>query len=141
MRSGHVVVIGGYGFFGRRLVERLSAHATLTITIAGRSLAQATALANALQPKARAALRAVALDIHAADFTRQLQALAPDVLIHTGGPFQGQDYRVAYACIETGVHYILRAGHLCAERRRRAGRHAGREWRQLGAGALRRSHR
>jgi hypothetical protein len=106
MRSGHVVVIGGYGFFGRRLVERLSAHATLTITIAGRSLAQATALANALQPKARAALRAVALDIHAADFTRQLQALAPDVLIHTGGPFQGQDYRVAYACIETGVHYI-----------------------------------
>lgn len=102
----HVVVIGGYGFFGQRLVERLSVHASLTVTIAGRSLAQAQALADALQPKARATLRAAAIDIHAPDFDRHLQTLSPDLLIHTGGPFQGQDYRVARSCIAAGLHYI-----------------------------------
>ena len=106
LRAAHVVVIGGYGFFGRRLVERLSVHASLTVTIAGRSLAQAQALADALQPKARAALRAAAVDIHASDFDQHLLALSPDLLIHTGGPFQGQDYHVARSCIAAGVHYI-----------------------------------
>jgi hypothetical protein len=28
------------------------------------------------------------------------------VVIHTAGPYQGQDYRVAKACIEAGSHYI-----------------------------------
>ncbi len=106
LRETHVVVIGGYGFFGRRLVERLSAHDTLTVTIAGRSLTQAQALVTALQPKARATLRAEAIDIHASNFEQHLRTLAPDLLIHTGGPFQGQDYHVARACIAAGVHYI-----------------------------------
>lgn len=105
-RDAHVVVIGGYGFFGRRLVERLSVHASLTVTIAGRSLSKAQALADALLPTAHATLRAAAIDIHAPDFDQHLQALAPDLLIHTGGPFQGQDYRVARVCIAAGVHYI-----------------------------------
>jgi len=106
LREGHVVVIGGYGFFGRRLVARLSSHASLTVTIAGRSLTQAQALAEALQPKARATLRATAVDIHAPDFEQHVRALAPDLLIHTGGPFQRQDYHVARVCIAAGVHYI-----------------------------------
>lgn len=106
VRKAHVVVIGGYGFFGQRLVERLSAHASLTVTIAGRSLARAQVLVNALQPSARATLRTAAIDIHTPDFDQRLRALAPDLLIHTGGPFQGQDYHVARTCIATGVHYI-----------------------------------
>jgi len=106
LREAHVVVIGGYGFFGRRLVERLCIHASLTVTIAGRSLAQAQALVDTLQPTAHAALRAAAIDIHAPDFGHHLQALSPDLLIHTGGPFQGQDYHVARTCIAARVHYI-----------------------------------
>lgn len=102
----HVVVIGGYGFFGGRLVRRLAAHEALTITVAGRSLAQATALVETLRPTARARLQAAALDAHADTLTRQLRTLAPGMLIHTSGPFQGQDYRVAQACIAAGVHYI-----------------------------------
>lgn len=105
-RDMHVVVIGGYGFFGRRLIERLSVHDSLTVTIAGRSLPQAQALVAALQPKARATLRAEAIDIHAPNFDQSLRTLAPDLLIHTGGPFQGQDYHVARACIAAGVHYV-----------------------------------
>ncbi|MGM3275989.1 saccharopine dehydrogenase family protein [Ralstonia sp. 24A2] len=106
LRAAHVVVIGGYGFFGRRLVERLCIHASLTVTIAGRSLARAQALVDTLQPTAHAALRAAAIDIHAPDFGHHLQALSPDLLIHTGGPFQGQDYHVARTCIAARVHYI-----------------------------------
>ncbi|MEF2250854.1 saccharopine dehydrogenase family protein [Ralstonia solanacearum] len=102
----HVVVIGGYGFFGGRLVRRLAAHEALTITVAGRSLAQATALVETLRPTARARLQTAALDAHADTLTRQLRTLAPGMLIHTSGPFQGQDYRVAQACIAAGVHYI-----------------------------------
>ncbi len=105
-RDAHVVVIGGYGFFGRRLVEGLSVHASVTVTIAGRLLTQAQTLADALQPTARATLRAVAIDIRAPDFDQHLRTLAPDLLIHTGGPFQGQDYCVARACIAAGVHYV-----------------------------------
>lgn len=46
------------------------------------------------------------LDIFSAQFVEQLQTLAPDIVIHTGGPFQGQDYRVPEACISVGCHYL-----------------------------------
>jgi hypothetical protein len=36
----------------------------------------------------------------------RLKALEVDALIHTSGPFQGQDYRVARACAQAGVHYV-----------------------------------
>ncbi len=36
----------------------------------------------------------------------RLRGAAPDLVIHTCGPFQGQDYRVAEACIDAGVDYI-----------------------------------
>jgi hypothetical protein len=32
--------------------------------------------------------------------------LRPDIVIHTSGPFQRQDYHVARICIEQGCHYI-----------------------------------
>ena len=35
------------------------------------------------------------VDISAPDFTQQLRALLPELVIHCAGPFQGQDYRVA----------------------------------------------
>lgn len=106
MTSYRVLVSGGYGFFGRRLVKRLSAWPDLHIVVAGRSLAQGHALVDALRPHARATLQAVALDVQAADFEDSLRALAPHAMVHTSGPFQGQDHRVAQACIRAGVHCI-----------------------------------
>jgi saccharopine dehydrogenase-like NADP-dependent oxidoreductase len=35
-----------------------------------------------------------------------LKDINPDLVIHTSGPFQGQDYRVPLACIEARSHYI-----------------------------------
>lgn len=46
------------------------------------------------------------LDIDAADFAAALGRAEPDIVIHTCGPFQGQDHRVANACLEAGSHYL-----------------------------------
>ncbi len=48
----------------------------------------------------------VALDYTAPDLAARVRALRADAVIHTCGPFQGQDYHVARACVEAGAHYI-----------------------------------
>jgi hypothetical protein len=97
--------MGGYGFFGSRLVRRLGLQAGLDVIVAGRSLDRARAFVQALQPSAHG-LSAVGLDVESPGFGRALQTLAPAVVVHTCGPFQGQSYRVAQACIAAGAHYI-----------------------------------
>lgn len=106
MQTYRVLVIGGYGFFGSRLVERLAHRSGLHVIIAGRSLSQGRALADSLRPKALAEVSGVKLDVFAPDFASQLADLAPSVVVHTCGPFQGQQYRVAQACLLAGAHYI-----------------------------------
>ena len=104
--SFRVLVIGGYGFFGRRLVERLSLQAGLHVIVAGRSAERAAALASELRPTSIATLDSVALDAMSDDFPAWLDRLRARAVVHTSGPFQGQDYRVALACTAAGVHYI-----------------------------------
>jgi saccharopine dehydrogenase-like NADP-dependent oxidoreductase len=102
-----VLILGGYGNFGKRISESLSAIKGITIVIAGRSIKKADVLCEALSEKgALAELSAIAIDIHSSSFLYQLKTLAPDLVIHTGGPFQGQDYCVAKACIDIRSHYI-----------------------------------
>jgi len=101
-----VLVIGGYGFFGRRLVQRLAHQPDLHVQVAGRSAAEARRLVDLLRPRARACLSSLALDTASAAWPQDLCQLAPRVVVHTAGPFQGQDYRVAQACIAAGAHYI-----------------------------------
>lgn len=100
-----VLVLGGYGFFGSRIVTLLARETGLEILIAGRDREQAAALAARLTPSA-AVLTPLPLDIHRPDFTDYLCALAPHLVIHTCGPFQGQDYRIAEACLRAGCHYV-----------------------------------
>jgi hypothetical protein len=106
MKPLHVLVLGGYGFFGRRLVERLVQHPEVQVTVAGRNLQACESLARSLRARAATPISACALDARAADFADQLAAQRPDVVVHCAGPFQGQDYRVASACIEARAHYI-----------------------------------
>lgn len=97
--SGEVLILGGYGNFGKRIATALSRH-NVPVIIAGRDWTKAEALAASL-PGARA----LRLDINA-DFVDALKLDQPSVVIHTCGPFQGSDYAVARACIAAGVHYI-----------------------------------
>lgn len=106
MHSYRVLVIGGYGFFGSRLVGLLGAQSGLHVLVAGRDAQAAASLVLRLQSRAAASLEACALDILAPTLAADLRTLQPAVVVHTAGPFQGQDYRVAEACIAAGVHYI-----------------------------------
>ncbi|MDM3870744.1 saccharopine dehydrogenase NADP-binding domain-containing protein [Porticoccus sp. W117] len=98
-----MIIIGGYGNFGRFIAKRLATDANLQLMIAGRSLAKAQALIADMEAANRP--EAIALDIHQ-NLGKSLQAIKPDIVIHTSGPFQGQGYDVAKACIQCGAHYI-----------------------------------
>ena len=101
-----VVVLGGYGNFGKRIVENLARIEGVNILIAGRNLSKSMALIESLKGAALANLGPLVIDIFANDFTEQLATISPFLVIHTSGPFQGQDYRVPIACIACGAHYI-----------------------------------
>ncbi|MFC4347171.1 saccharopine dehydrogenase family protein [Kordiimonas lipolytica] len=98
-----VLIIGGYGNFGRFIAKRLGENPALHLIIAGRHEAKARFMAKAIEAKGSA--EGVRLDI-TEDLDTALEALKPDIVIHTSGPFQGQGYDVARACIRAGCHYI-----------------------------------
>ena len=98
-----VLVLGGYGFFGNRICSELAGDSSIRLLIGGRSRDRA------LQTTARLGLgvdRAVAIDAYDKDLAPVLKENGAQILIHTAGPFQHQDYRVARAAIEAGCHYI-----------------------------------
>jgi saccharopine dehydrogenase-like NADP-dependent oxidoreductase len=102
-----IIVLGGYGNFGKRISESLAQQSGICLIIAGRNLEKAERLCQKLKSEnAVADLKPVSLDIFSENFSQELQALCPFLVIHTSGPFQGQDYRVPQACIDAGAHYI-----------------------------------
>jgi len=92
-----VIVLGGAGNFGGRIVRGLQHDSNIELLSAGRST-------RAVPGAAR--VPRVCLDIAAADFEARLRALSPDLIIHCVGPFQEQDYRVARAALGAGSHYL-----------------------------------
>lgn len=106
MHVTRVLILGGYGFFGSRLVKRLALQPGLDLVIAGRSAAKGAELAASLGPGSASQISSAVLDVDSPGLAQALAALAPQVVVHTAGPFQGQDYRVARACIDAGAHYI-----------------------------------
>jgi len=98
-----VLVLGGYGFFGQRISAALASTPSLRVLLGGRDLGRATVAARTLGlPPGHA----VAIDARDPTLAHVLTRLGVDVLIHTAGPFQDQDYSVARAAIEAGCHYI-----------------------------------
>jgi saccharopine dehydrogenase-like NADP-dependent oxidoreductase len=98
-----LLVLGGYGFFGQRICETLAKHPGIRLLIAGRDGAKAKELAKSLGLVADRGLR---LDATAPGLSDQLARLNVNTLIHTAGPFQGQDYAVARAAIVAGANYV-----------------------------------
>ncbi len=94
-----VLVLGGYGVFGGRLVQLLRRDG-IDVVVAGRSLSKARAMV------ADFGGQALALDKD--DMPAMRAALADvDVVVDAVGPFQGyQDYAVARTAIEAGCHYL-----------------------------------
>jgi hypothetical protein len=97
-----VLVVGGTGGFGRRLVEGLLTTTELDVNIAARHLDRGRALANALDPS-----RASAIALDARTVTAEaLKASGAFAVVDAAGPFQGADYRLARAAIAAGMHYL-----------------------------------
>jgi len=98
-----VLVLGAYGFFGRRISESLARNSRVRLLLAGRDAKQATELAYQLGLTAEHARR---IDADEPRLGTLLRKLGVNLVIHTAGPFQGQDYHVAQAAIEAGSHYL-----------------------------------
>jgi hypothetical protein len=99
-KAGRIVlVVGGSGAFGGRLVDGLIATSDFTVVIAGRDLARAEAKA------ARFGARAVRLDAATAT-PAELRATGAFVAVDAAGPFQGGGYGLARAAIGAGMHYV-----------------------------------
>lgn len=98
-----ILIIGGYGNFGSFIARKLSNEPNIKLYIGGRNLEKAQNFVQSLDSQHIA--EAIRLDINH-NIEESIDALRPDVVIHTSGPFQNQNYRVAAACIESGCHYI-----------------------------------
>lgn len=98
-----VLVLGAYGFFGSRISEALVRNPRVQLLLAGRDETRATALAYQLGLTSAHAKRVDAEDPRLATL---LKKLGVNLLIHTAGPFQRQEYHVAQACIAAGCHYF-----------------------------------
>lgn len=85
------VVLGGYGNFGARICRALAGDRDIETVAAGRN------------PQSAKGAR---LDLRDVEFPAALAKLAPDVVVHCAGPFQGQDYRVVSATLAAGAHYL-----------------------------------
>jgi hypothetical protein len=100
-----VMVIGGYGNFGSIVCQHLAAIPGIELVISGRDARKLSAKVDALKTRFGQPCEGWCGDAMGAGFKSALEALGVQLVIHTGGPFQGQSYAVAEACIEAGVNY------------------------------------
>ncbi len=102
-----VLVSGGYGACGSRICRALAADAAIEVIVAGHDGEASERYAEELRASNPGSeVRALGLDMRVSDLAIKLRKSGAKALIHTCGPFQGHDYRIAAACIEADVHYI-----------------------------------
>lgn len=97
-----IVVLGGYGNFGRRIVAALARERECRVFVCGRNIELATQVAR----HEGGGAEPLSLDCHAPSFSSELRRIGATLVVHTAGPFQGQSYSVPRACIAAGAHYI-----------------------------------
>ena len=98
-----VLIIGGYGNFGGYIARALASDPNISLLIGGRSKAKAGAFAAELKAVNPASGCTIDID---GDIASRLAEIRPDIVIHTTGPFQAQDHRVAKAAIACETHYL-----------------------------------
>ncbi|WP_037308890.1 SDR family oxidoreductase [Ruegeria halocynthiae] len=104
MTAQNILIIGGTGVFGKRLVRHLSTQPGLVLNVSSRSATKAAAFINTLSG-AKAELHAVTLDCQV-NLQQQLDQIRPFIVVDCSGPFQGASYDTARAALESGAHFI-----------------------------------
>jgi saccharopine dehydrogenase-like NADP-dependent oxidoreductase len=98
-----ILILGGYGTFGSRILRLLAKHKRWSLVVAGRSREKAEVFARSLGDEA---VSAVALDRDAVD-AEKLKALDLWLVIDASGPFQGAEalsYPVIRAALAANLH-------------------------------------
>ncbi|TPJ46117.1 SDR family oxidoreductase [Mesorhizobium sp. B2-7-1] len=102
-----LLIVGGYGTFGGRIVQLLENEPRLELIIAGRSLAKAAAYCTG-RGDTKARLVPAVFD-RDGDLAPQLADMRPDIVVDASGPFQAYGegrYRLIEACIGARIHYL-----------------------------------
>lgn len=99
-----VLIIGGTGVFGQRLVRHLARIQGVTLFVSSRSVAKAEALIKTVNSPA-ATLNAVGLDCRV-NLAARLEEIGPSVVVDCSGPFQGAGYDTAQAVVRSGAHFV-----------------------------------
>ncbi len=106
-QKSKILVLGGYGNFGKRISTILAKDPDFAIIVAGHSLEKAqNVVAEIKEENPLADIQALCIDWQEKDFIDKLALSKANILIHTAGPFQTQDYTVATACIDLKIHYV-----------------------------------
>ena len=98
-----VLLIGATGVFGRRIARQLAHDSRFELVLAGRTEEALRALRDTLGD---ASITIAVIDVAAAGLADAIAALVPQLVIHSAGPFQSQDYGVAEACLACGSDYV-----------------------------------
>ncbi|MCP4695388.1 MAG: saccharopine dehydrogenase [Gammaproteobacteria bacterium] len=106
MKNYKILVLGGYGNFGKRVCAGLAAHPGACVLAAGRNPQKADLLARKLREAGAGSVKGYPIDIDAKNFKERVSESKAQLLIHAAGPFQDQSYKVAKSCIDSGVNYI-----------------------------------
>lgn len=102
-----ILILGGTGHFGARIARRLAGRSGIELIVTSRDQFRAEVLVDELLTgNPDASITALALNQESPDLEAELRSIEPFVVVHTAGPYQGQDYHVARACINAGSHYI-----------------------------------
>ena len=98
-----ILVLGGYGVFGRRIAANLARHEEIDLVIAGRDPNAAASLVRSL---GASRARSLVVDLARPEAIPALLAAKPAILVDTLGPFQVRNLALPRRCAERGVHYI-----------------------------------
>jgi hypothetical protein len=100
-----VLVIGGYGNFGSIVCRHLAVMPGVELVISGRDPHKLQRKVDELRPLSGRVCEGWCGDAMGTEFKSVLSKMNIQLVIHTGGPFQGQSYAVAESCIDAGVNY------------------------------------
>lgn len=106
MAPTRILILGASGLFGSLLARGLAAEPGFHLILAARELGRLQGLQSSLNLHADTHAEVWRLDARDPQWAKLLIEQGIDLLIHCAGPFQGQDYQVARACLRAGVHYV-----------------------------------
>ncbi len=95
-----VLVVGGYGNFGTRITAGLLRIGGIEVVVVGRNAARAKRVAEQLGAEH------AEVDVLSSELTAGLRRIGGDVIVSAVGSILEDDYALARAAIETGMHYV-----------------------------------